>query len=79
MLKEELKEAGFGNFIQVFLDADKFGVPQKRKRFFLLASRFQNWNLSCPEPDNHLKVNVQDAFAICQMLFQTVELNKHII
>lgn len=62
MLKEELKEAGYGNFIQVFLDADKFGVPQKRKRFFLLASRFQNWNLSCPDPDNHLKVNVQDAF-----------------
>ena len=47
-LKEELKDAGYGNMIEIVLDATKFGVPQKRNRFFILACRFPNWKLSYP-------------------------------
>ena len=38
-LKKELEEAGYGNFKEFVLDASKYGVPQKRKRFFILASK----------------------------------------
>ena len=40
MIKEELSEAGYGNYLQIVLDAADFGVPQRRKRFFILATRF---------------------------------------
>lgn len=33
LLKKELVEAGYGNYIEVVLSADKFGVPQRRNRF----------------------------------------------
>ena len=49
VLKEELADAGYGNFIEVVLDATKFGVPQKRNRFFILACRFDDWWLMPPE------------------------------
>ena len=52
VLKEELRQAGYGNFIQVVLSAHLFGVPQKRNRFFILASRFPDWKLSAPAPTN---------------------------
>ncbi len=47
-LKEELQEAGYGNLIEIVLDATKFGVPQKRNRFFILACRYPSWKLSYP-------------------------------
>lgn len=62
MIKEELAEAGYGNFIQVVLDAADFGVPQKRKRFFILATRYDNWNLRFPTMPNVEKVTIGDAF-----------------
>ena len=43
ILKEELKKAGYGNYMEVVLDATKFGVPQKRNRFFILACRYPRW------------------------------------
>ena len=43
ILRKELEEAGYNNMIQVVLDATKFGVPQKRNRFFILATRFEKW------------------------------------
>lgn len=49
MIREELREAGYGNQLQVVLDADKFGVPQRRKRFFLLAARDDKWWLAAPQ------------------------------
>ncbi len=62
VLREELKDAGYGNMIQVVLDATKFGVPQKRNRFFILATRFEQWWLS--EPNQYRKaVTVRDALA----------------
>ena len=48
ILRKELEEAGYNNMIQVVLDATKFGVPQKRNRFFILATRFEKWWLSEP-------------------------------
>ena len=62
VLKKELKDAGYGNFIEVVLDATKFGVPQKRNRFFILACRFDNWWLSAPDADVR-RVSVREALA----------------
>ncbi len=64
VLKDELTEAGYGNYIEVVLNAMDFGVPQSRKRYFVLASKDPNLLLSFPEatrtPDNY--VTVEDAF-----------------
>ena len=49
VLKKELKDAGYGNYLEVVLDATHFGVPQKRNRFFILACRFPDWWLQSPE------------------------------
>ena len=35
VLKKELEEAGYGNYIEIILDATRFGVPQKRNRYFI--------------------------------------------
>lgn len=61
MIKEELSEAGYGNFLQIVLDAADFGVPQRRKRFFILATRFPDWKLVSPIPLDIEKVTVGDA------------------
>lgn len=64
VLKRELVDAGYGNFIEVVLSANDFGVPQRRNRYFVLASRFANWELSAPIPDaNRTEVTVRDALA----------------
>lgn len=62
VLKKELKEAGYENMIQVVLDASQFGVPQRRKRFFILASRDKNVKLLYPQATCEKVVTVQDAF-----------------
>lgn len=62
VLKRELRKAGYGNFIEVVLDASKYGVPQRRKRFFILASRYPQWTLSFPLPTTDSEVCVEDAF-----------------
>lgn len=63
-LKQELADAGYGNYCEFTLDASKYGVPQRRRRFFILASRFSDWDLSSipveTTPDQ--EVTVQDAF-----------------
>lgn len=61
VLKQELAEAGYSNFIEVVLDATKFGVPQKRNRFFILATRFTDWELMAPEATTDKVVTVEDA------------------
>lgn len=61
MIKEELAQAGYGNYIQVILDAADFGVPQRRKRFFILACRFNNWVLRFPINPKVKRVTVGDA------------------
>ncbi len=64
VLKEELVAAGYTNYYSVILDSAKFGVPQKRNRYFILACRLPKWNLLKPTPNFKLKkATVADAFA----------------
>lgn len=63
VLKRELTEAGYGNYIEVVLSATQFGVPQRRKRYFILASKDPKWLLSAPVPTCNKYVTVAEAFA----------------
>ena len=63
VLKEELTAAGYGNFVEVKLLATDFGVPQKRQRYFILATRYKNWKLQVPTPTCKQAVTVGEAFA----------------
>lgn len=63
LLKKELEEAGYQNYIEVILSADQFGVPQKRKRFFILAAKDPTWKLSPPCAIGGREVTVEEAFA----------------
>ena len=63
ILKKELIDAGYGNYIEVVLSANQFGVPQKRNRYFILATRYPDWKLSFPTPTTSEDVSVRDAFA----------------
>ncbi len=63
VLKKELVEAGYRNYIEVVLDATKFGVPQKRKRYFILATRLGNIVLRRPTTGLIHAFTVGDAFA----------------
>ena len=62
VLKKELKDAGYGNYVEIVLDSTKFGVPQKRNRFFILACRYEDWWLQTPEPYQK-PIGVGDALA----------------
>lgn len=63
VLKEELKEAGYGNFIEAKLMATDYGVPQKRQRYFILATRYKRWKLTLPTPTTTTPVTVMEALA----------------
>ncbi len=62
VLKKELVEAGYKNYKQFIIDAEKYGVPQKRKRFFILASKEPTDEISAPKPTTSVDVTVEDAF-----------------
>ena len=62
VLKEELTNAGYGNYIEVKLTATDYGVPQKRQRYFILATRYKNWKLFAPTPTCSSPVTVREAF-----------------
>ncbi len=62
VLKEELVEAGYGNYKQFIIDAEKYGVPQKRKRFFILASKNPNDEIAPPIETTKKDVTVKEAF-----------------
>lgn len=63
VLKKELEEAGYGNYREIVLNASQFGVPQRRNRYFIIASRFSDMQLCVPEPENITEVTVAEAFA----------------
>lgn len=63
ILKRELRAAGYGNYIEVVLDSTKYGVPQKRNRFFILACRFPEWRLQSPKASDSPIVTVKEALA----------------
>lgn len=63
ILKRELAAAGYGNYIEVVLDSTRYGVPQKRNRFFILACRYPEWKLQPPKPNSSPVVTVREALA----------------
>lgn len=63
VLKEELVEAGYTNYREVVLSASQFGVPQRRNRFFILASKYKNLKLEVPCATVSKEVTVKEAFA----------------
>ena len=62
VLIHELVQAGYRNYIKIVLDATKFGVPQRRNRFFILATRYDEVELDYPKGDSKI-VTVGDALA----------------
>ena len=63
VLKKELVEAGYTNYIEVVLNATDFGVPQKRYRFFILAAKDNSVKLEPPASQFNNTVCVKEAFA----------------
>ncbi len=63
ILKKELVEAGYNNYIEVVLSAAHFGVPQRRKRYFILASNDPTLKLTSPVPTHDVEITVAEAFA----------------
>jgi len=63
VLKQELKDAGYTNYVEVVLSAVQFGVPQRRKRYFILAAKDTNIQLTVPEPSTDLEISVEEALA----------------
>ncbi|MCM1169274.1 MAG: DNA cytosine methyltransferase [Bacteroides sp.] len=76
VLKKELVEAGYSNFIEVVLDATKFGVPQRRNRFFILASKNSAWKLEIPQPTTDRPMTVFEA--LCDLPNAEPNANKDI-
>lgn len=62
VLKKELVEAGYENYIEIVLNATQFGVPQKRNRYFILATRYPDMKLHAPEGNTDKVVSVAEAF-----------------
>ncbi len=63
VLKKELEEAGYINYEEFILNSEEFGVPQKRKRYFVLACKKEAWKLKDPQPDGKPPVTVEEALA----------------
>lgn len=63
-LRRDLDEASYRNRLEVLLDAADYGVPQLRKRWFMLASGDTALSLRAPDPttSGH-PVTVGEAFA----------------
>lgn len=62
LLKDELKECGYTNYEEFVLNAVDYGVPQKRNRFFILATKDRNLKLSSPKATCDKPVTVKEAF-----------------
>lgn len=63
-LRRDLDQAGYRNRLEVTLDAAEFGVPQLRKRWFMLATSDMKLSLRAPEPETSgHRVAVAEAFA----------------
>lgn len=69
VLKNELEEAGYINYKEYILSAEQFGVPQKRKRYFVLACKKPDWELKEPQPDGRAPVTVEEALASLPNVF----------
>ena len=63
VLMKELRDAGYTNMQDFVLDSTKYGVPQRRNRYFILASKDAGMKLTAPEETTKKAVTVKDAFA----------------
>lgn len=63
VLKQELEDAGYINHIEVVLSATEFGVPQRRKRYFILACKNPAIDLAAPHALFDHEITVAEAFA----------------
>lgn len=63
VLKRELVAAGYDNYIEVVLNAKNYGVPQRRNRFFILATKIKGLKLSAPLPTRDKEITVEEALA----------------
>jgi len=61
VLKKELVEAGYSNYKEFILDASKYGVPQKRQRYFILAAKDNDLILDAPIETAVKQVTVGEA------------------
>ncbi len=61
VIKKELQEAGYVNYKQFILNAADYGVPQKRNRFFILATTDKNLKLTSPPATCKRAVTVKEA------------------
>lgn len=61
LIYQKLSETGYKWFIPTILDCSDFGIPQKRKRFFVLAARKQI-QLLAPVSKRNGVMTVDDAF-----------------
>ena len=61
-LRADLDAAGFMNRREYLLDSWDHGVPQRRRRYFCLASRLPQLRLRPPRP-NPVRPTVAEAFA----------------
>lgn len=62
VLKRELEEAGYVNYKEFVLDASKYGVPQRRHRFFILAAKDDKYQIGAPKETSEKEIPVKAAF-----------------
>ena len=60
-IKSELRQAGYGNQLEVVLDAADFGAATHRRRWFLLAATDPRLDLRAPTPTVDRPVTVREA------------------
>lgn len=53
---DKLKELGYGNSCYKVVNMSRYGVPQTRKRFSLIASRIKNLEIKLPDEDDKVAV-----------------------
>jgi len=61
-LLDELSANGYKYYLQTTLRADDFGIPQRRERFFIIATKDENLELFVPRAKHNGIVTVNDAF-----------------
>lgn len=62
-IRTDLRRAGYGNQLEVVLDAGRFGAATARERWFLLAATDPRLALRAPAPTHARRVTVREALA----------------